>query len=174
MGKKSIAALILLAVLTWMMLCYNALADISKTREEIAEITQYSDDIPEEIVIEDEEEVMDSVITHIVTITNYNPVPAQTNGNPLITADLSKIDTVKLKSGELRWCAVSRNLLKEGGIGYGDKILVESDDPKISGEWEVHDTMHKRYIDYVDLLYPTTKKGGKWKNIKITVIKKEG
>ena len=49
-------------------------------------------------------------ITH-VTLTTYNAVKSQCDDTPLITADGTKIDLKKLKSGKLKYAAVSRDLL---------------------------------------------------------------
>ena len=49
---------------------------------------------------------------HLVSATKYHPVRSQCSGNPLVTADGSKISLTALKSGKLRWIAVSRDLLK--------------------------------------------------------------
>ncbi len=176
MEKRIIPILILALVSIWMFSCYKTLAGIARSVDEISELQgpyyQYSENV--DVAVEEETEEKEdtiSLISHIVTVTVYNAVPEQTNGNPLVTADRSKIDLEKLNNGTLRWCAVSRDLLKTGGLRYGDKIKIESDDQRISGIWEVHDTMHKRYENYVDLLMPTHIRTGKWKNVKI--IKEE-
>ena len=48
-------------------------------------------------------------ITH-VTLTTYNAVARQCDNTPLITADGTKIDVKKLKKGNIKYCAVSRDL----------------------------------------------------------------
>ena len=88
-----------------------------------------------------------------VTVTVYNPVPGQCDDSPLITADNSKIDLDKLKKGKLKWVAVSRDLLKEGKVKYGDKIRLTCDkDPAMNGIFVVHDTMHPRWKKRIDVL----------------------
>ncbi len=92
-----------------------------------------------------------------VTGTVYWPVKEQTNSNSLVTADGSVIDLGKLKSGEIRWIAVSRDLLKE--FSYGDTVLLESKkNPEINGRWIIHDTMNKRHKMMVDILRPAQNK----------------
>ena len=110
--------------------------------------------------------------TLLVNITVYNPVPSQTQGNPLETADGSIIDLKMLSKGELRWCALSRNLLTRwgGNINYGDSIYIMSLNRDIRGWWIVKDTMHSRYNNYVDLLVPENTIFGKWQ--KQVLIKK--
>jgi hypothetical protein len=88
--------------------------------------------------------------------STYNAVVSQCDSDPLNTADMSRIDTVKLKLGEIRWCALSRDLLSRWGgiIDYGDTITVKSiRKPQINGEWVVHDCMNARYKNSVDFLF---------------------
>ena len=93
-------------------------------------------------------------VGHLVTATKYHPVKNQCYGNPLITADGSKINLSVLKSGKIRWIAVSRDLLNY--YNYGDTVIVMTDNKKISGRWIIHDTMSSRYKKRIDfLLHPS-------------------
>ena len=96
-----------------------------------------------------------------IVFTVYSPVEGQCDSSPLITADNSRIDLASLRSGDIRWCAVSRDLLDR--YSYGDRIDVFICDghPK-NGIWEIHDTMNKRYSKTVDFL-TYNEKYGKWK-----------
>lgn len=87
---------------------------------------------------------------HKVSATKYHPVKSQCSGNPLVTADGSKINLSKLKAGKLRWVAVSRDLLRRHE--YGDTILVISENKHISGKWVIHDTMNSRFRQKIDFL----------------------
>lgn len=87
---------------------------------------------------------------HRVSATKYHPVRSQCSGNPLITADGSKINLSKLKAGKLRWIAVSRDLLRH--YDYGDTVLVVSENKNISGRWVIHDTMNSRFKQKIDFL----------------------
>lgn len=92
-------------------------------------------------------------IGHRVLATKYHPVKRQCSGNPLITADGSRINLKKLKAGKLKWIAVSRDLLKH--YNFGDTVLVISENKRISGKWVIHDTMNSRFKRKIDfLLYP--------------------
>lgn len=106
----------------------------------------------------------------IVTATYYNPVKEQCNSNPLITASGKEIDIELLERGELRWIAVSRDLLRI--YKYGDIVRITCDhDPSINGDYEITDTMHKRFKNKIDLLWPTGMKGkGKWEGVQITKL----
>lgn len=96
--------------------------------------------------------VIDTV-GHHVKATMYHPVKSQCSGNPLMTADGSKINLNALRSGKIRWIAVSRDLLKH--YSFGDTVYVYADNEMLSGLWVIHDTMgprHKMTIDF--LMHP--------------------
>lgn len=103
--------------------------------------------------------------------TRYNPVKSQCDSDPLTTADNSKINLKKLRKGEIRWCALSRDLLKRwgGDFNYGDTIFVYSEStPIVSGWWVIHDTMNRRYKNSMDFLLPKNSyKFGVIKDLKI-------
>ena len=90
-------------------------------------------------------------ISRICTITVYNPDKKQCNEDFLHTADMSFIDTNKLKDFSIRWCAVSNNLLQDF-CNFGDTLYIKIGDELIDGKWVVHDRMNKRFTNYVDLL----------------------
>ena len=103
-------------------------------------------------------------ITH-VTITTYNAVRSQCDSSPLITADGTKIDNNKLKSGEQRIVAISRDLLH--AIPLGSLIYVEG-----HGYYEVRDTMNSRFKHRIDILQHSSKKNFKKDKIKIKLVRK--
>ncbi|HEY9049296.1 MAG TPA: hypothetical protein VIN08_25515 [Ohtaekwangia sp.] len=107
------------------------------------------------------------------TVTIYNPVKRQCDNTPLITASNAKIDVKKLKKQELRWLALSRDLLKRwnGVFHYGDTIKLTSGDPEIDGIWVIQDSLNKRYKNRGDLLFDRgVRKHGMWKNVKISKV----
>ena len=85
-----------------------------------------------------------------VLITWYNPCESQCDSDPLVTADMSKIDVDKLNNRDIRWIAVSRDLLEK--YSMGDTVIIESPNPRINGEWVIHDKMNKRFTKRIDLL----------------------
>lgn len=94
-----------------------------------------------------------------VQVTVYNAVSEQTDEDPLITASGAHIDIEKVESGEIRWCAISRDL--KGVYEFGDSIdLYIAENHPDNGIWIVNDLMNKRYTNSVDLL--KTDKYGKW------------
>lgn len=109
--------------------------------------------------------VCNSFATIRVTLTTYNAVANQCSGNPLITADGTKIDLKKLKNGKIKYAAISRDLL--GKIPLGSVIHIEG-----HGLYEVRDKMNKRFKNHIDILQDISKKNFKKTNIKIVVVKK--
>src|SRR5262245_30755458 len=55
------------------------------------------------------------------TLTVYNPTARQCDSSPLITASNARIDIDKLLRQQIRWMALSRNMLKkwDGEFCYG-------------------------------------------------------
>ena len=101
--------------------------------------------------------------------TTYNVDIKQCDNDPLTTADGSRIDLYKLANGQLRWCALSRDLIYDeerqklhdydtsifrGFFRFGDTIVVESiSSPQINGKWCVRDCMNKRFKRSIDFLF---------------------
>ena len=106
-----------------------------------------------------------SLFTTHVTITTYNAVMSQCDRSPLITADGTKIDHRKVKSGEQRIVAISRDLLY--AIPLGSVIYVEG-----HGYYEVRDTMNSRFKHRIDILQHSSKKNFKKDKIKIKLVRK--
>ena len=106
-----------------------------------------------------------SLFTTHVTITTYNAVMSQCDRSPLITADGTKIDHRKLKSGEQKIVAISRDLLY--AIPLGSVIDIEG-----YGKYEVRDTMNSRFKHRIDILQHSSKKNFKKNNIKIKLVRK--
>lgn len=106
-------------------------------------------------------------------LTVYHPTNRQCDNTPLITASNSRINVDDLKNQNIRWMALSRDLLKrwKGEFHYGDIVFVTSGDPQIDGLWIIKDTMNKRYKKRGDLLFDSqVRKLGKWKNVEISKV----
>ena len=106
-----------------------------------------------------------SLFTTHVTITTYNAVRSQCDRSPLITADGTKIDHNKVKSGEQKIVAISRDLLY--AIPLGSIIDIEG-----YGKYEVRDTMNSRFKHRIDILQHSSKKNFKKDKIKIKLVRK--
>lgn len=113
------------------------------------------------------DDVVEYDTIHLNRATRYNPTPAQCDANPFNTADGTYIDPTKLRNEEIRWCALSWDLMDDayrrkvrnedwawrGTIKFGDTIYVESESkPFINGKWVVHDVMNGRYRKSIDFL----------------------
>ncbi len=83
----------------------------------------------------------------------YNPDLNQTDSFPLQTASGRIIDTNKLRSGKLKWVALSRPLLKRfgGRFRYGDSIIL-TNAGALNGKYMVVDCMGPQYRYKVDIL----------------------
>jgi hypothetical protein len=110
------------------------------------------------------------------TLTIYNPEEGQCDADPLITANNSHIDLDKLRRNEIRWMALSRDLLKRwnGAFNYGDTVLLQAGDASIDGLWVINDNMNKRFKNRGDLLFhKDSRSTGIWKNVKINRLDKK-
>ena len=104
--------------------------------------------------------------TH-VTLTCYQPVKSQCNNQPLVTADGSKINLHHLKRGNIKWCAISRDLLYLFPKNKPKKVFIEG-----FGVYEVKDVMNKRHNHRIDILiHPKNSKRISIKNVKVKILK---
>ena len=71
--------------------------------------------------------------TYTVTATAYQAVPGQTDTEPFVTADNSRIKPHY--GSKKRWMALSRDLLKPWGgqFAFGDKVRVRGISPGLDG-----------------------------------------
>lgn len=105
------------------------------------------------------------VISHI-TLTCYQPVKSQCDNDPLVTSDGSKINLRHLKSGKIKWCAISQDLLYLFPKGKPKRIWVDG-----YGLYEVRDVMNRRHRHKVDLLiHPKNSMRIKIDNVKIKIL----
>jgi 3D (Asp-Asp-Asp) domain-containing protein len=90
--------------------------------------------------------------TYTVTATAYEAVAGQTDADPFVTADNSRIP--KSYSSHTRWLALSRDLLSPWGgpFSYGDTVQVRGISPALDGMYTVHDTMNRRHHRCLDVL----------------------
>ena len=86
-----------------------------------------------------------------VDVTMYQPTYYQTDSDPDVTADGTKIRISK--ASEYKFVALSRNLLNRWGgpFDYGDFILIKGTDHK-DGVYQVRDTMNPKWVNVVDIL----------------------
>ncbi|WP_101443638.1 RlpA-like double-psi beta-barrel domain-containing protein [Pontibacter ramchanderi] len=106
--------------------------------------------------------------TFTVTATVYYPEKGQTDGNPFITADGSRINPKNPKKH--RWIALSRDMLARwgGDIQYGDTVWVRGVSEELDGQYIVRDTMNRRFRNRIDILVGRKDNiYGRWENVKI-------
>ena len=97
-------------------------------------------------------------LTYTVTATAYQAVAGQTDDEPFVTADNSRIKPHY--GSKKRWMALSNDLLARWGgkFQYGDKVRVKGISPQLDGVYTVHDTMNKRHRHCIDILtHPSEK-----------------
>ena len=96
--------------------------------------------------------------TYTVTATAYQAVANQTDNEPFVTADNSRIKSHY--GSKKRWMALSRDLLKPWGgqFEYGDKVRVRGISPELDGVYTVHDTMNRRHRHCMDILTHASEK----------------
>lgn len=110
--------------------------------------------------------VIGETITH-VTLTYYQPVKAQCDKQPLITADGSKINLHHLKHNRIKWCAVSRDLLWLFPKNKPKRVYIEG-----FGIYEVKDVMNKRHNHCIDILiHPKDTRRVKLEKVKVKILK---
>lgn len=90
--------------------------------------------------------------TYTVTATAYEAVAGQTDAEPFVTADNSRIP--KKYSSRTRWLALSRDLLRPWGgpFAFGDTVRVRGISAALDGEYIIHDTMARRHRRCLDVL----------------------
>ena len=110
-------------------------------------------------------------LTYTVTASVYNAVPSQTDDEPFVTADNSRIKPHY--GSKQHWMALSQDLLHHWGgkFKYGDKVRVRGISPKLDGVYTVHDTMNQRHHHCMDILtHPSEKYDIFQKDVKIQKV----
>ncbi|GAA4392603.1 hypothetical protein [Hymenobacter koreensis] len=112
--------------------------------------------------------------TYRVTATVYMADPRQTDDEPFITADNSRI--LPNQTRKRRWAAISRDLLKRWGgpFDYGDSVQVTGISPKLDGVYVIHDTMNRRHKHCFDVLVGKNEAhlADMWRNVRLTPVPK--
>lgn len=100
--------------------------------------------------------------------TYYNPAKSQCDDTPYYTANMSYIDSNKLKAGKIRWVALSWDLVNDafrrkvayrdwawnGPLKFNSTIkVISKSHPYLNGDWIVKDVMNPRYRNTMDFLF---------------------
>lgn len=144
-----------------------AMAHSEEARENVTTEMLLSDNVnvSSETAEENNMKKNKNTVTH-VKVTCYQPVEAQCDSDPFITADGSKIDLHKLKKGNVKWCAISRDLLWLFPKDKPKRVHIEG-----YGIYEVRDVMNKRFNHRVDILiHPSEKANISEENVKMTIL----
>ena len=144
-----------------------AMAHSEEARENVTTEMLLSDNVnvSSETAEENNMKKNKNTITH-VKVTCYQPVETQCDSDPLTTADGSKIDLHKLKKGDVKWCAISRDLLWLFPKDKPKRVHIEG-----YGIYEVRDVMNKRFNHRVDILiHPSEKANISEENVKMTIL----
>jgi len=102
---------------------------------------------------------IEPVKTLNVSVSVYNPSISQCDSTPLITASQLLIDTNLLKQNKLKWCAVSRNLLKRFNPKANYNLLdtIQLDHNLFKGKYIITDVTKDIYYNRVDVLHHNLK-----------------
>ena len=94
-----------------------------------------------------------------VSVSVYNPSQSQCDSLPLETASQLLIDTNLLKQNKLKWCAVSRNLLKRFNPKAKYNLLdtIQLDHNLFKGKYIITDVTKDIYYNRVDVLHHNLK-----------------
>lgn len=109
--------------------------------------------------------------TYRVTATIYMADARQTDDEPLVTADNSRIPAHA--SSKTRWIALSRDLLERWGgpFAFGDSVQVRGISAELDGTYIIHDTMNRRFKHGIDLLVGKHEDlYGRWTNVRIQPV----
>lgn len=101
-----------------------------------------------------------------VLATVYNAVPEQCNSDVTHTASMFRLNLSDVLSHRI--IAMERTMMSKFGLKYGDIVKIEGTG-KWDGEWQIQDTMNKRFAGQhkIDILIPKSAGLGEWKNVKV-------
>lgn len=107
-----------------------------------------------------------TLIADDVLTTVYNAEPKQCNADVTHTASMFRLNLNDVLSHRI--IAMERTMMAEFGLKYGDVVRIEGTG-KWDGEWQIQDTMNKRFAEQhkIDILIPKSEGLGQWKNVKV-------
>ncbi len=155
--KGITAAVIISALVHSHNLGYNeAMGVVGEVQEQIGDaIMDYRQSQEKWILIADD-----------VFATVYNAVPEQCDDDIAHTASMFRLNLTDVLSHRI--IAMERTMMAEFGLKYGDVVKIEGTG-KWDGEWQIQDTMNKRFAGQhkIDILIPKSAGLGQWKNVKV-------
>ena len=107
-----------------------------------------------------------TLIADDVIATVYNAEPRQCDADVTHTASMFRLNLNDVLSHRI--IAMERTMMAEFGLKYGDVVRIEGTG-KWDGEWQIQDTMNKRFAGQhkIDILIPKSEGMGQWKNVKV-------
>lgn len=84
--------------------------------------------------------------------TTYRPVTSQCDSDPLVTANMTKIDLKKLKKGTQKLCAFSYDVKHKYKLKFGDKFDLYTERGEYLGRYTFCDHMNRRIKNTCDIL----------------------
>lgn len=130
---------ILLLIVLSSVLIYRTMHPKVEVKEVVVEVSKNEVviDVPQKFVLTGAEYTKN--VLNNVTVTSYNNHKNQTDNTPNVTSTSRPV-----REGIV---AVSRDLLKNGTVKYGDLLYIDCFD-----KWyTVEDTMHDRFTKHVDI-----------------------
>ena len=102
--------------------------------------------------------------------TTYQPVTNQCDSDPLVTANMTKIDLKKLKKGTQKLCAFSYDVKHKYKLKFGDKFDLYNDEGKYLGRYTFCDHMNRRIKNTCDILISPDDKPYLCKNLLVKKV----
>lgn len=148
----AVGAIVMAIVQAYNMGYENAVSMVSAVEKEIREETKQ---------VEKWELLADDVIA-----TVYNAEPKQCDKDVTHTASMFRLNLRDVLSHRI--IAMERTMMAEFGLKYGDVVKIEGTG-KWDGEWQIQDTMNKRFagMHKIDILIPKSEGLGSWENVKV-------
>lgn len=148
----AVGAIVMAIVQAYNMGYENAVSMVSAVEKEIKEETKQ---------VEQWQLLADDVIA-----TVYNAEPKQCNNDISHTASMFRLNLSDVLSHRI--IAMERTMMAKYGLKYGDVVKIEGTG-KWDGEWQIQDTMNKRFAgqNKIDILLPKSDGLGKWDNVKV-------
>lgn len=150
----SIAAIVSALMMSYKMGYEEAMGIVGTVYDEIAD------------TIKDEKTNTWELIADDVFATVYNAEPKQCNNDITHTASMFRLNLKDVLSHRI--IAMERTMMAKFGLKYGDIVKIEGTG-KWDGEWQIQDTMNKRFAGQhkIDILIPKSAGLGKWDNVKV-------
>lgn len=117
-----------------------------------------------------EENKYDVVIT--LRGTTYQPVASQCDSDPLITANMTKVDLKKLRNGTQKLCAFSYDIKNKYKLKFGEKFDLYTNKGEYLGRYTFCDHMNRRIKNTCDIMISPDDKPTLYKDLVVKRLNK--